>query len=128
MKSSLPFILLALLTARPVSAATPVPDAQHVVVAAESGKFLGWPANHGPMHAWGDELLVAFTAAEYLQKGPLAHAYDDRKPQHVWLARSTDGGKTWRTEKPDALRGHKDIKAAPMRDEFLWSGRTNPGA
>ena len=30
-------------------------DFHHVTIARESGKFLGWPANHGPMHAWGDD-------------------------------------------------------------------------
>jgi hypothetical protein len=88
-------------------------DVRHVLVAREAGKFLGWPANNGLMWAWGDELLVGFTAAEFAYRGPDTHAYAPERGQHVWLARC-DGGETWTVGKPDALRGHKDPKASPQ--------------
>ncbi len=55
-----------------------------------------------------------FTAGEFKIIGPGRHAYDSSKPQACWLSRSLDGGLTWKIEKPDALRGHKDPKAAPI--------------
>lgn len=87
-------------------------EPRHLVVARAEGRFLGWPANHGPMHAWGDEVLIAFTSAVHLDKGPQSHTYDNTQPQHVWLARSLDRGETWTIERPEALRGHKDPRAA----------------
>lgn len=89
-------------------------EVRHVVVAREAGKFLGWPANCGLMWTWDDELLVGFTAAEFAYHGPDRHAYAPERGQHIWLARSRDGGEIWTVEKPAALRGHKDPKAAPQ--------------
>jgi hypothetical protein len=66
------------------------------------------------MHVWGDEVLIAYTSAVYLNKGPQTHTYDDTQPQHVWLARSLDRGETWKIEQPSELRGHKDPAAAPI--------------
>jgi hypothetical protein len=104
------FVFVAPLFAEPPS------SPQQVTVASESGVFCGWPANHGPMHAWGDELLMAFTAATYKQRGPHSHAFDDTAPQQVWLARSLDGGVSWKIEKPSALSGHKNFAASPVTE------------
>ena len=73
-------------------------EPQHRTVAAEPGKFLGWPANHGPMRVWGNEIVVAFTAADFKVIGPARHAFDPAKPQHTWLARSLGSGATWTAE------------------------------
>jgi hypothetical protein len=70
-----------------------------VVVYREPGRFGGWPANHG-MWSWGDELLVGFSAGYYKDNGPGYHAIDHDKPEEHLLARSLDGGQTWRIENP----------------------------
>ena len=72
---------------------------EHVIVYKEPGRFGGWPANHG-IWSWGDEILVGFTVGYYKYQGPTRHAIDNGKPQEPMLARSLDGGKTWRLEKP----------------------------
>lgn len=81
------------------SAAEPL----HVEVYHEPGRFGGWPANHG-MWAWGDELLVGFSAGYYKDNGPKRHAIDHDRPEEHLLARSLDGGLTWTIENP-AARG-----------------------
>ena len=107
-------MLKFLLSAFFVAHTSAAPSFEHVLAAAEPGTYCGWPANHGPMRAWGDELVVAFTAGAFKIKGPGRHAFDSSKPQACWLSRSLDGGRTWKIEKPDALRGHQDPKAAPI--------------
>ena len=71
---------------RPIEAAQP--DFHHVTIAREQGKFLGWPANHGPMHAWGDELL----------DGRLALTYAQRDRAQICAKLSADEGATWGDE------------------------------
>jgi len=72
---------------------------EQVTIYHEPGRFGGWPANHG-MWAWGDELLVGFGAGYYKDNGPQRHAIDHDKPEEHLLARSTDGGRTWKIENP----------------------------
>ena len=72
---------------------------QHVDVYREPGRFGGWPANHG-IWSWGDEILVGLSAGYYKYKGLERHAIDHEKPEHHLLARSMDGGETWRLEDP----------------------------
>jgi hypothetical protein len=63
------------------------------------GRFGGWPANHG-IWSWGDEILVGFGAGYYKDLGFERHNIDhDRAEEHL-LARSTDGGRTWKIENP----------------------------
>lgn len=73
-------------------------DAEQVVVYRESGRFGGWPANHG-MWSWGNELLVGYSRGYYLDRGG-RHHFNPDKPEEHWLARSLDGGKTWTQEHP----------------------------
>jgi hypothetical protein len=74
-------------------------NARHVKVYAEPGRFGGWPANHG-IWSWGDEILVGFSAGYFKDNGPGRHAIDhDRAEEHL-LARSHDGGATWKVENP----------------------------
>src|SRR5437879_6245943 len=72
-------------------------DIRHFSVYAEPGRFGGWPANHG-LWAWGDEILVGFSLG-YYQVREGHHIDHDRPEEHV-LARSRDGGKTWKLEHP----------------------------
>jgi predicted neuraminidase len=83
--------------------AAPDPAVRHVKVYAEPGRFGGWPANHG-LWAWGDEILVGFSAGYFKDNGPDRHAIDHARPEEHLLARSRDGGETWAVENP-AERG-----------------------
>jgi hypothetical protein len=74
---------------------------RHVKVYAVPGRFGGWPANHG-LWAWGDEILVGFSAGYFKDNGPGRHAIDHHKPEEHLLARSRDGGQTWSIEDPAA--------------------------
>ncbi len=62
------------------------------------GKFGGWPANHG-MWIWDNEILVGFSTGEYKDLGE-RHNIDREKPEHHVLARSLDGGHSWKLEYP----------------------------
>jgi len=73
---------------------------KHVVVYKESGRFAGWPANHG-IWSWGDEIVVGFTLGYFKIK--TGHAIDPDKPRVHRFARSLDGGETWSLEVPNYL-------------------------
>lgn len=73
---------------------------KHLKIYYEPGRFGGWPANHG-IWSWGDEILVGFSAAYYMDRGEEQHAVDPDKPEHHILARSLDGGETWELEYPE---------------------------
>ncbi len=81
------------------SSATWAIEVENVVVYREPGRFGGWPANHG-MWNWGNELLVGFSAGYYKDNGPARHAIDHDQPEEHLLARSLDGGLTWKIENP----------------------------
>jgi hypothetical protein len=66
----------------------------HVMVYQETGRFGGWPANHG-VWIWGDEILVGFSRGYYKDLGPTRHHIDRERPEEHWFARSLDGGKSW---------------------------------
>lgn len=71
---------------------------RRVIVFAEDGKFAGWPAGHG-IWSWGNEILVGFSIGTFKQL-EVGHDMDREKPEHHVLARSLDGGGTWRLERP----------------------------
>ena len=87
------------------SAEAPIstPDPQHVKVYYEPGMFGGWPANHGIWN-WGDEILVGFGKGYYKDMGD-SHHIDREKPEIPMLARSLDGGETWKLEDP-GMKGY----------------------
>ncbi|RTE55375.1 exo-alpha-sialidase [Arenibacter aquaticus] len=77
---------------------------KHVKVYYEEGMFGGWPANHGVWN-WGDEILVGFSKGQYKDLGPDRHNFDKENPELHVLARSLDGGETWKLEDPGAREG-----------------------
>src|SRR4051794_34424551 len=79
--------------------AAEVTPPRHVVVFQESGRFGGWPANHG-VWSWGNEILVGFEIGQF-RKTDQGHAIDYSKPAEHVLARSLDGGETWKIERPE---------------------------
>jgi hypothetical protein len=101
--------LLQLPAAALVHAAAP----RHNNVFNVKGRFGGWPANHG-MWAWGDELLAGFEAGyfRFNEERGREHAIDYSKPAEHLLARSLDGGETWKIEKPAGLKPPPGVKVA----------------
>jgi hypothetical protein len=76
----------------------------------EAGRFGGWPANHGAW-SWGNEMLVGFELG-YFKDNPTGHDIDYSKPAEHVLARSLDGGETWKIEKPEGLRPPPGVRIA----------------
>ena len=78
-------ILFGMVSLLPISAEESSGDgyriasAKHVTVYAESGRFGGWPANHG-LWSWGDEILVGFSAGYDKDLGE-RHHIDREKPE-----------------------------------------------
>ena len=89
-------------------------EPRHVVVYHEPGRFAGWPANNGAW-SWGDEVLVGFALGHY-KASEEGHSLDRDRESHPVLARSLDGGETWRLEEPASLR-RKEVEplTAPIR-------------
>ncbi len=78
-----------------------VKGAEQVVVYGKEGRYAAWPANNGAFILEGDEILVGFTEAAYqLQEG-----HNISLPYASWLARSEDGGRSWRAYDPDNYVG-----------------------
>ncbi|MCC6263893.1 MAG: exo-alpha-sialidase [Bryobacterales bacterium] len=75
---------------------------RNVPVYAEQGRFGGWPANFGIWN-WGDEIVCGFAAAYFIKTDPERHQRDRNRPKEPRLARSLDGGDTWRIEAPASL-------------------------
>ena len=73
---------------------------EHGIVQSSGGKFYGWPANNG-IWSWGNEILVGFTEAEYMEKDK-GHSFNQEGPRKSVLSRSLDGGSTWKLECPEA--------------------------
>lgn len=78
-------------------------DAQHGIVWRESGRYGGWPANHG-IWSWDDEIVVGFTAGVLKTGDPNRHPIDRSAGEQHVLARSLDGGRRWTIETPAALQ------------------------
>jgi len=69
---------------------------KHGIVYSEPGIYAGWPANHGAWQ-WGDEFLVGFLRGRYGNKS----MHKILEPFQKVLARSLDGGATWKLEIPN---------------------------
>ncbi len=89
-----------------------------VVVYDQPGRFAGWPANHG-VWSWGNEIVVGFESGYFHIRGPREHEHsiDYKRPAEHLLARSLDGGETWRVEKPLDLLAPPGTKVAGVPTE-----------
>jgi hypothetical protein len=76
---------------------------RQVVVYLEPGHFAAWPANNG-IWVWQDEILVGFTLG-YYKANDQSHSIDGDRPARAVLARSLDGGETWKLEDPENFVG-----------------------
>jgi hypothetical protein len=76
-----------------------VKDIKTYVVCHHSSEFSGWPANNGLWH-WkgGKEIVVGFTTGSYVVNKGFHNISETRRSR---LARSTNGGKTWKSYYPD---------------------------
>ena len=92
---------LQAISAEPVKASSSTVSVRHVNVYAEPNRFGGWPANFG-IWSWQNEILVGFAAGHSKDNGPGFHAIDHDKPEEHLLARSLDGGESWKIENPAA--------------------------
>ncbi len=92
------------------SAQTTAAGAKNVVVYYEVGRFAGWPANNGVWN-WGNEILVGFSRG-FFKANESGHSIDKDKPSRTVLARSLDGGETWKLEEPETLIA-RETKAKP---------------
>jgi hypothetical protein len=98
-------------------APTGVVSIEHGIVAGESGKFCGWPANNG-VWTWDDgkEILVGFSFGNFVEQA--GHNIEG-KTSHAGgalsrLARSADGGRTWNVEDPSHFVGDgNEVAPAP---------------
>jgi hypothetical protein len=68
---------------------------RHVKVYYETGRYGGWPANHG-IWSWGNEILVGFVGGFHKEK--TGHTIDPDKPKRHLFGRSFDGSETWSIE------------------------------
>jgi BNR repeat-like domain len=92
---------------------------EQATVYFQSGRFGGWPANHG-IWAWGNEIVVGFSVGYYQDRGVGFHAIDHNKPERHVLARSLDGGHTWSLEDPErqgVLIGTKGMRHGTLPDD-----------
>ncbi len=90
---------------------------QHAIVYAEPGRFAGWPANNG-IWSWGDEILVAFATADYVEKDT-THSVEKGAPRKTLTARSTDGGETWKIDEPQGLVDDA-ARAVPLEEPLQF--------
>ena len=81
----------------------PVKNAKNVIIDGGKGIFCGWPANNG-LWTWGNEMVVGFSKGTFEEKIGHNHVTNEQGDVAV-LARSFDGGETWKTEDPDNFIG-----------------------
>ncbi len=111
----LPAVFLCVMSAAILFASGAAAVTTNVIVYHESGRFAGWPANNG-VWSWGDEILVGFSRG-YFKANDDSHSIDRDKDSHTALARSLDGGATWKLEVPESLR-RREPKPLPGNIRF----------
>jgi len=103
MKHIIPISILSAAIAIGTAAASETGTLRHGIAAGEKGKFCGWPANNG-VWSWdgGREILVGYTIGDFVeQKGHnMKGGGEEAEGLLSHLARSTDGGITWKTGDP----------------------------
>lgn len=93
---------------------------EHITLYREPGRYAGWPANYG-IWAWGDEVVVGFTAGYHDSAGGF-HARDRSRPFVAMQARSRDGGHTWQVAPtPCRTPGSRGLSADEHVRPELWT-------
>ena len=85
---------------------------QHYTVYKQHGRYGGWPANHGGW-SWGDEILISFQDCEDSHVWEDHHSVVPDCERYMIFARSMDGGKIWRIERP-AVKHITDETKGPV--------------
>jgi len=85
---------------------------KHYTVYRQNGRYAGWPANHGGW-GWGDEILVSFQDCEDSHVWEDHHSVVPDCERYMIFARSRDGGKSWRIERP-AIKHVTDETKGPV--------------
>lgn len=96
------------------------------IVFSDPNSFAAWPANGGSW-VWGDEMLVCFTQAPFIDKS--GHNLDLKGAQWSLCARSLDGGRTWTSEQHPELDGCSNetaAKAVPRRRDITPAPVASP--
>ncbi|MDR2675284.1 MAG: glycoside hydrolase [Opitutaceae bacterium] len=101
-------------------------DVTTVVVYQKDGEFAGWPANEG-LWTWGDEMLVAFEVAAFVEtEGD--HSVNRDSPRRIVFSRSMDGGRTWAAEEHPEIAPPEYLgDAEKHRQEGRTPARPSPG-
>jgi len=103
MKHIISISVLSTALATGTAAAREAGSLRHGIAAGEKGRFCGWPANNG-VWSWdgGREILVGYTIGDFAeQKGHnMKNHLENGEHLLSHLARSTDGGLTWKSEDP----------------------------
>lgn len=87
---------------------------KHVTVYQNLQNFAGWPANHGHWQ-WSNELLCGFMVGKYDDSGfGNGAGHMIQRPYMKMLARSFDGGETWRAEIPNASFECREPRIPPL--------------
>ncbi|MCK4677154.1 MAG: exo-alpha-sialidase [Bacteroidales bacterium] len=92
------FLLFIMASTNMLYGQTKQENIKHIKVYYEPGMFGGFPANHG-IWIWDNEILVGFSQGFYKDLGE-RHNIDREKTVLRLLARSLDGGETWKIEDP----------------------------
>src|SRR5579862_9849613 len=103
-----------LIVASSLPARSPASE-HHVIVYQAAGRYGGWPANHG-IWSWGNEILVGFEAG-WFKFSDTRHSIDFDRPAEHLLARSLDGGETWKVERHPDLKPPGGIRVAGVATE-----------
>jgi len=117
-------LVISIMTLFPASswAQEPVVE-KNVTVFKEKNRYAGWPANHG-IWSWGNEIVVGFSLG-YHDDGLEYKFHPFKGPSTQRQARSLDGGKTWKVEKPSFLdenEKEKEATASPGNIDFTEPG------
>ena len=93
---------------------------EHITIYREPGRYAGWPANYG-IWAWGDEIVVGFTAGYHDPAGGF-HCCDRNRPFVAMQARSLDGGRSWDVgPTPCRTPGGRGLSADEHVQPELWT-------
>jgi hypothetical protein len=76
-------------------------DAEHVIVYAGADRFAGWPANCAAEIFSGDEIVTGFIEGGV----EVDDGHNLAEPYTNWLARSKDGGLSWKAWDPEQYVG-----------------------
>jgi len=78
-----------------------VKNPHHVIIYHKQGRFAGWPANNGAFLLNNNQIVVGFTEGPYKRKD----GHNISLPYTSQLAKSSDGGETWKVYDPDNFVG-----------------------